>query len=203
MGITALHKQWVGSTSKMIFIVLSSVVAVALSVPDADADAFYGQYQWPATFGVGPYGGFSSTCFGCRPYRHLLGKRSAEPEPQLDSSSLRAAQLASSLVVPTNPFVRNPVVPTTARTSGGFSGYGKRSAEPHGVVGPVHGLGLGVASHPGYGTSFVGRKIYGYPSLRYGKRSADADAHYGAYGYGRLALRSPYGYGYRRGYFFG
>merc|ERR1711874_298844 len=55
------------------------------------------------------------------------------------------------------------------------SSYGKRSAEPHGVVGHVHGLG--VAGHPGHATSYVGRTIYGYPSLHYGKRSSDADAH--------------------------
>merc|ERR1712045_764519 len=90
-----------------------------------------------------------------------------------------------------------PNVPAqNAPSTGGFSGYGKREAEPHGTgvafhpfgvshVGPTvfgypyygkrsaepHGLGV----HPGYATSYVGRTIFGYPSI-YGKRSAEADA---------------------------
>ena len=45
--------------------------------------------------------------------------------------------------------------------------YGKRSAEPHGVIAP------GIAGHPGPATSYVGRTIFGYPHLHYGKRSAE------------------------------
>merc|ERR1711944_47137 len=75
--------------------------------------------------------------------------------------------------------------------------FGKRSAEPHGVV-PVHPVGI--AGHPGHATSYVGPTTFGYPRLHYGKRSADADAeadadaHYGLYGYG------GYGYGFPGGY---
>merc|ERR1712179_509553 len=78
--------------------------------------------------------------------------------------------------------------------------FGKRSAEPHGVVALGHPLG--VAGHPGHATSYVGPTTFGYPRLHYGKRSADADAeaeadadaHYGLYGYG------GYGYGFPGGY---
>merc|ERR1712083_981066 len=157
--------------------VLSCVVAVALCSPDADAFHGYGG------FGLGvaahPFGRsfIGSTVYGYSPFRY--GKRSADADAFYGKRSAE---------VETAPEV---------------SGYGKRSAEPHGVVGHVHGLGLGVAGHPGYATSYVGRTVYGYPSLGYGKRSADADAHYRAYGYGRYSYGSPYGYGYRRGYFYG
>ena len=139
------------------FQVLSSVIALALGSPEANAaaDAHYGGYG----LGVAAHPGYGTsyvgrTVYGYPSYRN--GKRSAE-------------------------------------------------AEPHGVVGHVHGLG--VAGHPGHASSYVGRTIYGYPSHHYGKRfadaEADADAHYGGYGYGRYAYGSPYGYGYRRGHYYG
>merc|ERR1712170_339429 len=68
------------------FLVIASVAALGAGSPFADADpaaspdadAFYGQYQWPGYGVVTPYGAVSSTCYGCRPY-HFIGKRSAEP----------------------------------------------------------------------------------------------------------------------------
>merc|ERR1712061_957568 len=171
------------------FLVFTSCLALGLAIPDAapDADAFYGQYQWP---GVGGYG-FSSTCYGCRPYGFYYGKRSAEPHgtgvavhPGLATSfrgpttfgypsvhyGKRSAE-AHGTGVAFHPFGVSHVGPTVY---GYPSIYGKRSAEPH---------GLGV--HPGLATSYVGRTIYGYPSL-YGKREAEAEAGvfpYGGYGY--------------------
>ena len=202
--------------------VLSSIVVVGLCAPDAeaDADAFYGQYQWPARFGVGPYGGFSSTCYGCRPYGHFLGKRSADPDAHLGYGlGVAAHPFGRSFVGPTvygySPFRYGYGRPfygkrsTDAEANPESSSYGKRSAEPHGVVGHVHGLG--VAGHPGHATSYVGRTIYGYPSLHrtrpfYGKRSAEpeADPHYGGYGYaygvpgGYTHVSRPFAYGYGR-----
>merc|ERR1712083_17707 len=209
MGIQLCILQWVDSTSKMKLLVLSSIVVVGLCAPDAeaDADAFYGQYQWPARFGVGPYGGFSSTCYGCRPYGHFLGKRSADPD----------AQLGIGLGVAAHPFGRSFVGrsvqgfspfrygfgrpfygkrSTDAEANPESSSYGKRSAEPHGVVGHVHGLG--VAGHPGHATSYVGRTIYGYPSAYgygrryYGKRSTDAEANLESFSYGKRSAE-PHG----------
>merc|ERR1719464_2518563 len=66
-------------------------------------------------------------------------------------------------------------------------------AEPH--YGYGYGLGFygpGIAGHPGLATSFVARSPQG---LR-GKRSADAEPHYGGYGYGHVG----YGYGLPSGY---
>merc|ERR1711874_958903 len=206
MGIQLCILQWVDSTSKMKLLVLSSIVVVGLCAPDAeaDADAFYGQYQWPATFGLGPYGGFSSTCYGCRPYGHFLGKRSADADPHFGGYGYRRLGYGYPYAFGYRRGFYGKRS-AEAETAPEVSAYGKRSAaaEPHGVAGHVHGLGLGVAGHPGYGTSYVGRTVYGYPSLRYGKRSADADAHYRAYGYGRYSYGSPYGYGYMRAHFYG
>jgi len=263
----------------MKLLVLSSVIAAALGAPDAeaDADAFYRQYQWPGAYGVGPYGhGFSSTCYGCRPYGHYLGKRDADADPDAFygvyggyrglyglpyaraygygpgiahhgtglSFSHRSVQglphhlgkrdadadadadaspdadadadahygyYGYGLGVAHHPYglARSYVGPTVYGYPGYRYGYyghplghfGKRSAEPepHGVVAPLHHP-VGVAGHPGPATSYVGRTVFGYPSLHYGKRSADADAdadadaHYGLYGYG------GYGYGFPGGY---
>merc|ERR1712117_936309 len=212
------------------FLVIASVAALGACTPVADADpaaspdadAFYGQYQWPGYGVVTPYGAVSSTCYGCRPY-HFIGKRSAE---------------AHGLGVAVHPGVATSFVgPTTYGLPHHPIYYGKRSAdaEPHGVaVHPVHatsyvgrtiygyprlhygkrdaephGLGLGVAVHPGVATSYVGPTTHGLPHLYYGKRDAepeaapeaeaDADAfYYGHYGY-PLAY-GGYGYGFPGGY---
>merc|ERR1711868_286268 len=153
-----------GTSNMKRFMVIASLAAVAVATPEADADptaspdadAFYGQYQWPGYGVVGPYGAVSSTCYGCRPYGYYYGKRSAEaeaePEPHVGYGvAVHAYGRGISHVQPTTFGLSYPAVY-----------YGKRSAEPHGV-----------AVHPyGHATSYVGRTIYGYP--RYGKRSAQA-----------------------------
>merc|ERR1712106_536651 len=229
MGIysSVSHPDYSGYTitSTMKLLVLSSVIAVALCAPDAEAeaDAHYGQYQWPGSYGVSPYGGFSSTCYGCRPHGHLLGKRSAEAEAHYGGYGRGVAAhpgYGSSFVGRTAygypSYGRGYYGKRSADAEAApEASYGKRSAEPHGVVGHVHGhghghgFGLGVAGHPGHATSYVGSTVFGYPSHHYGKRSAEAeaeaDAHYGGYGYrrgyGGYAYGSPYGYGHRRGYY--
>merc|ERR1711868_299263 len=151
-----------GTSNMKRFMVIASLAAVVVATPEADADptaspdadAFYGQYQWPGYGVVGPYGAVSSTCYGCRPYGYYYGKRSAEaeaePEPHVGYGvAVHAYGRGISHVQPTTFGLSYPGVY-----------YGKRSAEPHGV-----------AVHPyGHATSYVGRTIYGYP--RYGKRSA-------------------------------
>ena len=104
------------------------------------------------------------------------------------------------------PHAPLPLPAAPATFSSGSSGYGKRSAEPH---------GLGVAVHPGLATSFVGRTVHGLP--HYGKRDAeaepeaapeaaadaeaDADAFYGLYGYAApYGVYGGYGYGWPGGY---
>merc|ERR1711997_1257317 len=128
------------------FLVFSSFLALGLASPDAapdaeaDADAFYGQYQWP---GVGGYG-FSSTCYGCRPYGYYYGKRSAEPHgagvavhPGL-ATSYRGPTVFGYPSVHYGKRSAEPQFPNVVpaqnapSTTGGFSGYGKREAEPHG-----------------------------------------------------------------------
>ena len=140
------------------------------------------------------------TVFGY-PSVHYIGKRSAQPQfPNVIPSS-------SDL--------------TTSTSTGGFSGYGKREAEPHGTgvafhpfgvshVGPTvfgypyygkrsaepHGLGV----HPGHATSYVGRTVFGYPRI-YGKRSADAEPEADAfYGYYPYHAYGGYSYGVPGGY---
>jgi len=194
----------------MKLLVLSCVVVVALGAPDAEAEAdpFYG-YGYGLGVAAHPFGRsfVGSTVYGYSPFRSFYGKRSADADADADpfygGYGYRRFGYGG---YPYSYGYRRGFYgkrSAEAETATEVSALGKRSAEPHGVVGRVHGLGLGVAGHPGYGTSYVGRTVYGYPSLRYGKRSADADAdaHYG--GYGRFAYRAPYGYGYRRGYFYG
>merc|ERR1712045_1097509 len=112
----------------------------------------YGQYAWPSV--SGPY--YTSTCWGCR------GKRSADADAHgLINNVNRVSGLS--------PF------PTyTASWPGAHvmvNHMGKRSADPH-YMG-------GVAGHPYGATSYVGRTVWGFPSMghHYGKRSADADPH--------------------------
>ena len=75
---------------------------------------------------------------------------------------------------------------------------GRKKREAHGGV-----LVPGVAGHP-TGTSFVGRTVFGYPSLHHhGKREAEPEAHglYHAYGYPYYGY--GYGYGRRYGHYIG
>merc|ERR1712154_747103 len=181
------------------FLVIASVAALGACTPVADADpaaspdadAFYGQYQWPGYGVVTPYGAVSSTCYGCRPY-HFIGKRSAEPH---GTGVAVHPGVATSFVGPTT-YGYPHVVPLH---------YGKRSAdaEPHGT---------GVAVHPGVATSFVGPTTYGYPHVlplhHIYKREAeaapeaeaspDADAFYGYYGH--PVAYGGYGYGWPGGF---
>ena len=192
-----------GIVSNSLVKVLSCVVGVALCSPDADA--FYG---YGGLYGLGvaahPFGRsfVGSTVYGYSPFRY--GKRSADADADAFYGGYGQRRFGHGY--PYAYGYRRGFYgkrSADAETAPEVSGYGKRSAEPHSIVGHAHGLGLGIAGHPGYGTSYVGRTVYGYPSLRYGKRSADADAHYRTYGYGRYSYGSPYGYGYRRGHFYG
>merc|ERR1711892_1078248 len=230
MGTTVGRLQ----TSNMKLLVLSSVFAAALGAPEAvaeaDADAYYGQYQWPGAYGMSPYGhGFSSTCYGCRPYGHFLGKRSADAEADADvhyggvyglgygglhglgyargygygpgiahhgsghsyvhqgiqglghyGYGKREAE-ATPEAAPEAEAA--PAAEADADAHYGYYGYGhgyghfgKRSAEPHGVVALAHPVG--VAGQPGLATSYVGRTVFGYPGglHHHGKRSAEAEA---------------------------
>merc|ERR1712018_980959 len=212
MGLQLCRQQWVNSSSRMKLLVLSCVVVVALGAPDAEpeADPFYG-YGYGLGVAAHPFGRsfVGSTVYGYSPFRSFYGKRSADADANADpfygGYGYRRFGYGG---YPYSYGYRRGFYgkrSAEAETATEVSALDKRSAEPHGVIGRVHGLGLGLAGHPGYGTSYVGRTVYGYPSLHYGKRSADADAdaHYGAYGYGRYGYRAPYGYGYRRGYFYG
>merc|ERR1711971_1449145 len=220
------------------FLVFASCLALSLAAPEAeatpeaeaspDADAFYGQYTSPGYGAVGPYGAVSSTCYGCRPYGFYYGKRSAEPHgtgvavhPGVATSFRGPTVFGYPSVYYGKRSAQFPnVVPAQSDLStstGGFSGYGKREAEPHGTgvafhpygvshVGPTvfgypyygkrsaepHGLGV----HPGHATSYVGRTIYGYPRI-YGKRSAEAEpeAFYAPYVPVSHSTYSTHGYG--------
>merc|ERR1739838_809964 len=199
MGIiTALQVQATAvgtvdtNTSKMKLLVLSSVIAVALGAPEAtaeaDADAYYGQYQWPGAYGVSPYGhGFSSTCYGCRPYGHF-GKRSADADADADADAYYGGLYGAY--------------------GGLYGGYGLGLGYARG-----YGYGPGVARHP-VGHSYTHQSVQGLHG-HFGKREAEpaadavaeaapaadaepeADAYYGHYGYGGYGLGH---HGYARGY---
>merc|ERR1711981_466404 len=186
----------VKKTTTMKLILLTALAAVAMAEPEADAHyGYYGYGYHPGFYGYGLWGhqqawptasapGVSSTCFGCR------GKRSAEADAE-------------------------------AEPGYGFYGY-----YPYGYYGLHRGyyglpLGAGVAGHPvaavapvhafyGYGLPAV----YNNPHLQWpgvktpfferttwglrGKRSAEADAEPGYYGYPYGYYGYPY-YGYRTG----
>jgi len=186
-----------------VFMIAALCLAAAVA---ADAQWYgYGlhQQQWPGVRAPG----FSSTCYGCRPLGHHLGKREAEAAPE-------AAPEADAYY--------------GGYGYGGYGGYGyggyghgygygnyvarspqglrgKRSAEPYYgyahpfAYGAYHPYALsagplltaagptGIAGHA-TGTSYVARSPQG---LR-GKRSAEPYYGYGGFygGYGR-----PYAYG--------
>merc|ERR1711936_276853 len=153
----------------------------------------YGQYAWPSV--SGPY--YTSTCYGCR------GKRSADAEPEADAHlgygyagygyglpgysyasfgtpyhylGKRSADADAHGIIDNVNYVSglSPFPMYTASWPGAHvmvNHMGKRSADPH-YMG-------GVAGHPYGGTSYVGRTVWGFPSMghHYGKRSADADPH--------------------------
>merc|ERR1711884_269426 len=156
----------------------------------------YGQYVWPSV--SGPY--YTSTCFGCR------GKRSADAEPEADAHygygyagygyGLPGYSYASfgtpyghylgkrSADADAHGLINNvnrvsglsPFPSYTSAWPGAHvmvNHFGKRSADAE-----PEADAWGVAGHPYGGTSYVGRTVWGFPSMHhYGKRSADADPH--------------------------
>merc|ERR1712045_383035 len=152
----------------------------------------YGQYAWPSV--SGPY--YTATCWGCR------GKRSADADPHgMINNVNRVSGLSpfpsyhsawpGATVMVNHMGKRSAdahgMINNVNRVSGlsPFPSYtaawpgatvmvnhmGKRSADPH-YMG-------GIAGHPYGATSYVGRTVWGFPSVHghYGKRSADADPH--------------------------
>merc|ERR1739846_37607 len=205
----------VKKTTTMKLLLLTALAAVAMAEPEADAwhgyygygyhPGFYGyghQQAWPAAAGPG----FSSTCFGCR------GKRSAdaEAEPGYGYYGLHRAYYGLHL----GAGVAGHPGAATSYSHRSVQGIGKRSAEedaapaeaevaPVAAVAPVHafyGYGLPAVYNnphlqwPGVKTPYFERTTWG---LR-GKRSAEADAEPGYYGYPYGYYGYPY-YGYRTG----
>jgi len=164
--------------------------------PEADAHLGYGY----AGYGYG-LPGYSYASFGT-PY-HYLGKRSADAEahgvinnvnrvsglspfPSYHSAwpgatvmvnhiGKRSADADAHGIIDNVNYVSglSPFPSYTAAWPGAtvmVNHMGKRSADadPHGVAG-----------HPYGATSYVGRTVWGFPSMghHYGKRSADADPH--------------------------
>jgi len=163
--------------------------------PEADAHLGYGY----AGYGYG-LPGYSYASFGT-PY-HYLGKRSADAEahgminnvnrvsglspfPSYHSAWPGATVMVNHMgkrSADAHGMINNvnrvsglsPFPSYTAAWPGAtvmVNHMGKRSADPH-YMG-------GVAGHPYGATSYVGRTVWGFPSMghHYGKRSADADPH--------------------------
>merc|ERR1739848_136521 len=192
MGIAALNSTEGISKSKktttMKLLLLTALAAVAMAEPEADAHyGYYGYGYHPGFYGYGFYGYHPYAYYGLhRPYYGLpLGAGVAGHPGAATSYSHRSVQ-----------------------------GIGKRSAEedaapaeaevaPVAAVAPVHafyGYGLPAVYNnphlqwPGVKTPYFERTTWG---LR-GKRSAEADAEPGYYGYPYGYYGYPY-YGYRTG----
>ena len=123
----------------------------------------------------------------------VIAVASCEAEAEADPGYLYGAYPALYNAYPNWPGLSAPGVSSTCYGCRPYHYYGKRSADaeadaayfyggyPYGVYGyPAYGYryGLaGVAGHPGAATSFVARSPQGL-----GKRSADAEPGYFAYG---------------------
>merc|ERR1712001_560021 len=195
MGITtALTPQWVVSQYHSInmykLLVAAAVIAVASCEVEADPGYVYGAYpalynaypNWPGVSGPG----FSSTCHGCRPY---YGKRSADAEAEADPAYLYGAYAAYPYAY--RPYYASGYAgPLPGASYQSVHRLHKREAEadaeadPGYLYAPYH---YGAYGYPAYGyryglagaaTSFVARSPQGL-----GKRSADAEPGYLAYGY--------------------
>merc|ERR1711955_142141 len=177
-----------------------------LVVPAVHTNALVGSGgispAWPATRALG----LDSTCYGCRPLVHAIGKRSAEAEadPYYGYGYL-AAPLYRYRYGP--GIALHPGVATSfvARSP---QGIGKRSAdaEPLGVV-VGHTVGLGLNNihglrhfGSGYGISQLHPSGHSFQAInRLHKREAEAEAEadpYYGYGYSRLGY-----YGHGLGYY--
>merc|ERR1711955_129538 len=220
--------QWVGFVIMYKSLIASCLAVATLASAEAEADAgllvvpavhtnaLVGSGgispAWPATRALG----LDSTCYGCRPLVHAVGKRSAEAEadPYYGYGYL-AAPLYRYRYGP--GIALHPGVATSfvARSP---QGIGKRSAdaEPLGVV-VGHTVGLGLNSihglrhfGSGYGISQLHPSGHSFQAInRLHKREAEAepeaDAYYGyghRLGYGRHHL-GYHGLGYTHGGYYG
>merc|ERR1712223_597473 len=188
-----------GQTDTMnLLILLTALAGVALAEPWGyyGYPYYYHQQNWPSVSGPG----FSSTIYGAR------GKRSAEPEAE-PAYGYPAYGYYGYPAVYNVPSLQWPGVRAPGFSQTTFGLRGKRSAEadaePHygyygypyayggfyGYPYARYAYGPGVAAHPGGATSSTYRSPQGI-----GKRSAEADAepHYGFYGY--PAYAGFYGY---------
>ena len=121
----------------------------------------------------------------------------ASCEAEADPGYFYGAYPALYNAYPNWPGVTTPYSQSTCY---GCRPYGKRSADAEadpayfGYAAPyAYGYGVGVAGHPGAATSFVARSPQGLSArgFYYGKRSADAEPGYLAYGYGYAPLYRP------------
>merc|ERR1712126_756846 len=211
--------QWVGFVIMYKSLIASFLAVATLASAEAEADAgllvvpavhtnaLVGSGgispAWPATRALG----LDSTCYGCRPLVHAIGKRSAEAEadPYYGYGYLAAPLYRYGPGIALHPGVATSFVARSPQ------GIGKRSAdaEPLGVlVGHTVGLGLnnihGLRHFgSGYGISQLHPSGYTAQHItRLHKREAEAepeaDAYYG-YGYG-LGYGHRLGYGHHLGY---
>merc|ERR1711935_1186786 len=220
MGHYSSALQWVVSSPTMYkLLIASTLAAVSLAAPEAEADALYttygyAGYGYPALHNAYPNWpgvsapGFSSTVFGLR------GKRSADADADAfyGTYGYGVAPYAPVAYGLTGVAAHPTGTSFEARSPQGLSVWrGKRSADadafyntygygvaPYAAYAPyTYGYGLtGVAGHP-TGSSYVARSPQG---LR-GKRSADAEADADAYYYGGYGYPHAYsGYGYPSAY---
>merc|ERR1711935_678403 len=215
MGHYSSALQWVVSSPTMYkLLIASTLAAVSLAAPEAEADALYttygyAAYGYPALHNAYPNWpgvsapGFSSTVFGLR------GKRSADADADAFYGTYGYGVAPYAAYAPyTYGYGLTGVAghPTgssyVARSPQGLSLRGKRSADADALYSTYSYAGYGYpALHNAY-PNWPGVSAPGFSSTVFGlrgKRSADADAdayYYGGYGYPHAYS----GYGYPSAY---
>ena len=153
-------------------IIFSQIAAVFLAAAvSAEPEPYYGYGHlynaypnWPGVRAPG----FSSTCYGCRPY-HYLGKRSADAEPEpyygygygfapYGYGLYGYGRGVAGHPTGTSFVARSPQGLRGKRSAEPFYGYGYGYA-PFGYYG--YPYGPGIAGHPGRATSYTQRSPQG------------------------------------------
>merc|ERR1711997_69869 len=211
-------------TTTMKLLLLTALAAVALAEPEADAHyGYYGYGYHPGFYGYGLWGhqqawptasapGVSSTCFGCR------GKRSAEADAEAEPGyGFYGYYPYGYYGLPLGAGVAGHPGAATSYSHRSVQGIGKRSAEEDAAPAEAEAAPVAAVAPVHYGLPFYGYglpAIYNNPTLQWpgykvpgferttwgarGKRSAEADAEPGYYGYPYGYYGYPY-YGYRTG----
>merc|ERR1711892_1569436 len=142
------------------FLIACTLAAVALAAPEADADALYGAYAYPALYNAYPnwpgysLPGFSRTLYGAR------GKRSADADAYYGPAYGVAAYPTSHSVVASTQDWPGFAAPGVSGTVYGLRG--KRSADAEADADAYYYGLTGYSGYSGY-SGYAGHGYAGYP----------------------------------------